>query len=598
MRKRGAATLILAVTLLLGLVASACGGSNEGTAAPALAPTAAPAAAAPTTAPSTSDSSSGDATAQPTAAPSAPSTGSRPAAPVAMGPKPEYGGAYQGVITNPRIGQDPHKTTGSGYYGNWGHAMGRLLRFKFAPDVPTTEYILRPELVESWENPAPNVYILKLFEGIQWQDLPPVNAREFTSDDVVFSIQRLAGEGSAHRGLWLDLDKVEALDKLTVKVTLTGPSADFLSNAGNGFNVMVAKELVEAGDGSLFDGPTIGTGAWLLDCKVDVQCIGKRNPLFHVKDDAGNKLPYMDELQYIVIPDPQARFAAFRSKKLLSYRVTPEQNQIVNAKYPELDRMTYKAYGAWFNHYRQDQAPWNDVRVRVAASKAIDRQEIFDAVLGGRAHNALGMIMPSSDAYLPEAEFQAFYKQDIPGAKKLLAEAGYPDGIDAKFWIANYSEGTIAAAELMQQQLKEAGIRVELFIHDRPTYLSRVFIRHGEFEDMAYGPQGTFTADQWLLAYYHSDGGRNSSWTNDAKLDKLIEDQHTELDPRKRTAILLEIQRYLVEQQFQSVIHSPLADQVFWPWLKDLSVSAGGDYPGGRQVDYYWIDQAIYDKFH
>ena len=51
----------------------------------------------------------------------------------------------------------------------------------------------------------------------------------------------------------------------------------------------------------------------------------------------------------------------------------------------------------------------------------------------------------------------------------------------------------------MQQQMKDAGIRVDLFIHDRPTYLTRVFTRHGDFEDMAYGPQGTFTADACLL---------------------------------------------------------------------------------------------------
>ena len=139
---------------------------------------------------------------------------------------------------------------------------------------------------------------------------------------------------------------------------------------------------------------------------------------------------------------------------------------------------------------------------------------------------------------------------------------------------------------------------MKLFIHDRPTYLSRVFTRHGEFEDMAYGPQGTFTADAWLNTYYRSDGGRNSSWVNDPDLDKMIDEQSRELDKDKRNKQLVEIQRYLIDQTYQAVVLSSISQTAYWPWIRDTSTSAGVDYPGARREETWWIDKAVYDELN
>jgi ABC-type transport system substrate-binding protein len=414
----------------------------------------------------------------------------------------------------------------------------------------------------------------------------------------VFSINRLMEEGSAQRGYWSAVESVEAQDASTLKITTKFPSATLLTNIAFGFNKMMAPEAVAAGGGNLQQGPNAGTGAWIVECEVDVQCVYHRNPDFHLKDEAGNQLPYLDALRNIIMPDVQARFAAFRAKKLDVHSVTTEQRIITEKNYPEVEIDEYKAYGSTFIHFRTDQAPWNDKRVRQAVSKAVDRQEIIDVIYDGRAHFSMAMAMPSAEAYLPDEEFVAAWTQDIPEAKRLLAEAGFPDGLDAKMWVANYSETYIALVELMQQQLKEAGIRVELFIHDRPVYLSRVFTRHGEFEDMAYGPQGTFTADSWLNAYYHSDGGRNSSWVNDPVLDAMIEEQSQELDTGKRDQQLLEIQRYLIDQTYQAVVRSGMYQSAYWPWIRNRATSAGGDYPGARLEEVRWVDQAIYDKFN
>ena len=168
---------------------------------------------------------------------------------------------------------------------------------------------------------------------------------------------------------------------------------DFLNNLAFGFNVMVAKEVAEAAGETILDGPTIGTGAWLIECEADVQCIYTKNPTFHLKDESGNSLPYLDGMRNIIMPDVQARFAAFRAKKLETYGLTPEKYQIYERNYKDDWVITQtRSYSGSMIHFRTDQAPWNDKRVRTAVSKAIDRQEIIDTLFNGKAFFSYSMI--------------------------------------------------------------------------------------------------------------------------------------------------------------------------------------------------------------
>ncbi|MBH51718.1 MAG: hypothetical protein CL785_00985 [Chloroflexi bacterium] len=511
--------------------------------------------------------------------------------------QPQYGGEWTFQSTSPRIGQDPINTTGTGYFYNWGTALSSLLRYKMDPSICSGCYEIIGDLADSWTVDGLDV-TLHINPDAKWQGsgaptVAGLNGRNFTAEDAVFGVKRLAGEGSYHVGYWAAMESVSA-DGDNVKFKLKYPSATFIPNVAYGFNKMSAPEAVDAGGGNLQNGPTIGTSGFTVDCEVDVQCVYTRNPDFHLSDDNGNQLPYLSQARNIIIPDVQARFAAFRARKLDTHGITAEQRIIIDRQYPEIQNDEIKHYGSWFIHFRNDQAPWNDKRVRQAVSKSIDRQEIYDTIYGGLAHMSLAMAMPAAEAYLPQEEFKKAWKRDCTEAKSLLTAAGFPDGLDAKFWVANYSETTIAVVELMQQQLKECGIRIELFIHDRATYLARVFTRHGEFEDMAYGPQGIFTADQWLSAYYHSEGGRNSSWTDDPELDKMIDAQRQQMDPAKRNQELLDIQAYLLDQTYQAVILTGYSRTSHQPYIKNYAYSSGLDYPGRRHVEHIWVDKDEY----
>ena len=579
--------LMAASVLLISMLVVACGGSDDDSASSTASTSSSTSAAASS---SSSTEAKTEAKAEATTATTTDTSAAAPSAAAASEGKVKEGGTYRFQTTSPRIGQDPINTTGTGYFYNWGQGLSTLLRYKIGQEYAVEAYEVQADLVNKWEQPADNEYIMHIDPAAKWHNVAPTNGRSFTADDAVYSIKRLASQDSRHSGYWMDLKSVEKIDDSSFKVTLTAPAADFLALTAFGFNKMMAPDAVEMGGGNLQDGPQVGTGEWLVDCEVDVQCIYKKNPTAHLKNEHGQTIPYLDEMRNVIIPDVQARFAAFRSQLIDAHTLTPEQKMVIDAKYPQVDILNAKSYSGRMIHFRNDQPPFDDKRVRRAVSKAIDRQEVIDVLNDGKGFFSYSMVQPNENAYLSQERFAEEYVQDIAECKSLLTEAGYPDGLSTMIWIANYSENYIATVELVQQQLKECGIEVELYIHDRATYLASVFTRHGTFEGMAYGPQGTFTADAWLNAYYHSDGGRNSGHVNDPKLDEMIVAQHQELDSDVRTKMMLDIQEYLLDMNYQLVIMGSKYDYAYWPWIQGQAFSAGSDYPGGRIYQYFWVD--------
>jgi len=587
--------LMAASVLLISMLVVACGGSDDDSAS-STASTSSSTSAAASSSSSTEakteakEEAKEEAKAEATTATTTDTSAAAPSSAAASEGKVKEGGTYRFQTTSPRIGQDPINTTGTGYFYNWGQGLSTLLRYKIGQEYAVEAYEVQADLVNKWEQPADNEYIMHIDPAAKWHNVAPTNGRSFTADDAVYSIKRLASQDSRHSGYWMDLKSVEKIDDSSFKVTLTAPAADFLALTAFGFNKMMAPDAVEMGGGNLQDGPQVGTGEWLVDCEVDVQCIYKKNPTAHLKNEHGQTIPYLDEMRNVIIPDVQARFAAFRSQLIDAHTLTPEQKMVIDAKYPQVDILNAKSYSGRMIHFRNDQPPFDDKRVRRAVSKAIDRQEVIDVLNDGKGFFSYSMVQPNENAYLSQERFAEEYVQDIAECKSLLTEAGYPDGLSTMIWIANYSENYIATVELVQQQLKECGIEVELYIHDRATYLASVFTRHGTFEGMAYGPQGTFTADAWLNAYYHSDGGRNSGHVNDPKLDEMIVAQHQELDSDVRTTMMLDIQEYLLDMNYQLVIMGSKYDYAYWPWIQGQAFSAGSDYPGGRIYQYFWVD--------
>jgi len=189
----------------------------------------------------------------------------------------------------------------------------RLVKHRAGPAVVPGTFAIEGDLAESWSQPDETTYVFKLRRGVRWQPKPPVNGRELTAEDVVYSVERFRTiKGNANASMLKPLDRVEAVDRYTVRFTLKEPYAWFLDMLANPMAVcIVARECVEKFGDLKSPEATVGTGPWMLDSyRPNVGMTLVRNPGYFV---AG--LPYIDRVEIFVDEDNASRIAAFLGGK-------------------------------------------------------------------------------------------------------------------------------------------------------------------------------------------------------------------------------------------------------------------------------------------
>ncbi len=423
----------------------------------------------------------------------------------------------------------------------------RLITFDSGPDIGYTAQVLKPELALDWEiSDDLLTYTFNLREGVVWHDVEPVNGRPFTSADVKATFDAVLAEGH-QAALLTNVTSVETPDDYTVVLTLSEPFAPLINNMASHFLWILPAEAFEEG----YDRTTtvIGTGPFMLaEREVDVETNYERNPNYWDVDENGVQLPYLDAIHSLVLNDTQQVIAAFKAGEI---------DIMTNAMSPELrdqlmDDMPEAFYGEWIDAgmgqigVNMDREPFNDLRVRQAISMAIDRQGMGDTIRGGGTVPT--NVAPAlADYVLPEDERVAALPYDVEGAKALLAEAGYPDGLEATLIATDrYGASYTAQTEWLVQDLEAIGITVNLEMLDYATYFGS---RWPDQEyDLQFGPQTPFLEpDDWLRLQMASDGNRNWFGINDPDLDAMLLDQLTIVDPAARAEAIQDIQRYALE---------------------------------------------------
>jgi peptide/nickel transport system substrate-binding protein len=181
---------------------------------------------------------------------------------------------------------DPFQTISYKTHIALSFSHSRLLKYRAGPSVVPGTFALEGDLAESWSQPNEATYVFKLRRGVRWHNKPPVNGRELTADDVVFSVNHfLTVKGNANAYMLKSLDKVEAVDKYTVKFTLKEPFVWFLDMIANPHAVaIVAREVVEKyGDLKKMES-VIGTGPWMLDAyRPNLGMSFVRNPNYFLR---------------------------------------------------------------------------------------------------------------------------------------------------------------------------------------------------------------------------------------------------------------------------------------------------------------------------
>ncbi|MCC6174940.1 MAG: hypothetical protein IT305_06520 [Chloroflexi bacterium] len=435
---------------------------------------------------------------------------------------------------------------------------------------------VEPDMADSWTvSPDGKTWTFKLHQGIRWHNVPPVNGREFTSDDVAWTVDYYKTKSKEYAWLWEWVTRVETPDKYTVVFHSDRPNAEALLNMAVDNNTILAKEVFDQ-DGN-YRSRMIGTGPymwknWEPGVKVELA----RNPdYWEVSELDGKALPYLDNIVCYIMPDYATRLAAYRSGKIAGHRwgFQPARKDVdgIIQSMPgqqRWDGVHFLSGGGLILNVTKK--PWDDVRVRRAASMALNRDAIIKDVQQGAAQWA-GFITASFKQYAwPEEKLKTLeYLQYNPDkARALIKEAGV-EGLELPI---DLHPGTTPAdkilVEIVQQSWKDVGLNAVIDPTDVPaSYEKR---QTGNFHVLGNGVGfSSASIDAATRQLYHSEGQRNYSRIKDPELDKLAEAQAVELDVGKRKQIVDQIQQRVYDQMY-SIPHYDVVDTlVNQPWAKN-----------------------------
>jgi peptide/nickel transport system substrate-binding protein len=480
-------------------------------------------------------------------------------------------------------------------------SMSRIVEYK-DPDG----FELGGDLAASWEQPDDVTTIFQLKPDIFWHDKPPVNGRAFTSEDVVFDVQRQQ-QGVDRDGVE-DLNfyrktamnqivSIDTPDEATFTFNMDGPDGTFFDVLAGPWAFVMSREAVETFSNEewlAFDPKTvIGTGPFVMESfELAEKAEFSANPLYY---DAG--IPYLDGMNQLnTFGDPATGEAAFRQKQIDDWqspaKVTTDG---VLGDYPELV-LTETGFGnPIVGTYATTVPPWNDVRLMQAINLVYDRQQLIQQLHSGLGRPSANVLWVLGAWALPQEEltslpgYRTEKEEDFATARALWEAAGGPDSLTLvlpDIFAASFP----AAAEAVPAQLSE-GLGIPITSEVR-TYVQISQGLADKSLSFWFGWGNTFdTPDPRaaLFRYFHSTGSENQWGTNQPGgcvvdgLDDDLANAKTELDIDAAKEIILDVQRKLIEVGGGGIqiYYNYIAQVLTWPYLKGLRPAAV----------YFWQDR-------
>ena len=517
--------------------------------------------------------------------------------PGAEAQQPKRGGVFRLRSHVAPVHFDPHQTIAFSTMIPLSFAYSRLVKVKAGPGVAPGTQPIEGDLAESWSRQGETVYVFKLRKGVRWHPKPPVNGRELTAEDIKYTYERFLNiKGNGNRSLLEAVDKIEAVDKHTVKFTLKEPNAWFIDQLAQTSTWIVAKESVELHGDLKKPESVVGTGPWMLErYDPSVRLTFVRNPHYFVPG-----LPYADGVDIFISTDPAAAFSGFLAGQYdfgTEYGMVVRRSDLDLAKRrkPNLQTRDYTVVFGGITWLKLDQAPFNDVRVRRAMAMANNWKEVLETNAWSQGMGSPNPAVPAAfkDWSIPIDQLtpngRALYDTNPQAARKLLAEAGVPAGFKIPVdTTPGYGPDYMDAMQIFVKNLKDAGIDAQLNLKEYGAYISSTIF--GKFERAATGLFGAWTdPDSYLYRYYIPGQITNASGVNDPKLTDMIKTQRRTFDLNKRRDVIYDIQRHVAEHAYNLYGPSVSAVAAWEPYVKNFGPNIGHDY-GGRMMAA-WLDK-------
>ena len=431
---------------------------------------------------------------------------------------------------------DPHYGTTTIDYACIDPMFNGLVRFK--PEDINPEKI-EPDLAEKWERSKDGlVWTFYLRKGVKFHK----GYGEMTAEDVKFSLEKAANKAtSGFAGDYAALAKVEALDKYTVRLTLKSviPSVlGILTNYHGGY--IVSKKAVEE-KGDKFKVDPIGTGPFMLKEYIPKEKVVEvRNP------DYFRGKSKLDRIELWFMPDASSREMAYRKGEIDIVEGEREQSWV--NKMRQVPGTAIEIFGPGETlvlHFNMTKKPLDDIRIRQAICHAINLEELMK-FLGPDVTEKLVSPIPMN--YLGGTDQVPRYEFNPEKAKKLMADAGYPKGLDLSMVITEMSDYR-RPMEQVQEQLRRVGINLKMDVIAHSAFHEQ--IRKDANPLVLYVCARFPTADPMLTQFYYSKSivGTPTAITNFShynKIDDLIEKARVETDIKKQRELWVEAQKKII----------------------------------------------------
>ena len=401
---------------------------------------------------------------------------------------------------------------------------------------------MSPSLAESWkESPDGLTYEFKLRRGLKFHNGDP-----FTTEDVKFSFERYRGAGA--KELQARVRQVEIVDPLTIRFHLKEPWPDFMTFYGTTATaagiVVPKKYLTQVGDDGFRKHP-IGIGPYqFVSHQPGIEVVLDAYPGYW------RRVPQVKRLIMKSVPEGTTRVAMLKKGEAdIAYALDGEDAENVRRD-PRLQLVPSKhasIYWIEFPEQWDPKSPWADKRVRLAVNYALDRKAINEVACLGYCPPA-GVIVPRVMEFALQATPVPY---DPQKAKQLLADAGYPRGLDAGEFVPTPPFVTVGEAAL--NYLNAVGIRAKMRTMERATFLAswREKKLRGLFL-AAVGNSGN--AASRVEAFMYSKG--TFAYGGYPELDDLFQQQAREQNVARREALLHQIQQLTIDR----VMFAPIMD--------------------------------------
>lgn len=431
----------------------------------------------------------------------------------------------------------------------------------------------RPQLAEAWERRSDTVYTFKVREGVKFH-----GGKVMDAEDVKYSYERVMNPkvGSGGRGDLVMIKSIEALDKYTLRFTLTEPTASFLLNLGGKYNGVIPKDSAPTGKEYLQQAN--GTGPFkVVEFRPNQRLELRRHNEYWEKG-----VPYLDGITFTVIPDESSIVAGLRTGQIHFTDFASTVNYFQVRGLRNLDVVRPPAIRWVVLDLAGDQAPTSNPDVRRAIELAIDRQAILQtagASLGAR----LGVLPPAMKGWAMPLSRLPNQNPNPDEARRLLARA-VPGGRAALTIrnIVGFPE-LAASVQVIADNLKNAGMTLRIETVDIGVWIKDWIGRHSPPTMNVWG--GFVDPDQAFYRHYHTppNGVDFRRW-NDKEVDRLLDEGRTSLDQGRRKQIYDQVQMKLADDPISIPLYAPDLVYAMQKSVRGFRPHPTGFYYGVRYV--------------